>query len=94
MVTIFSVDTIPTSIPTLGWVQKGLGRGQNSAFLEYSHVVYQIKGNDACSNMVATFFHIPHPNVPPDPGVGSKGQNIVMLHIKLKGMTNIALAST
>ena len=25
---------------------------QNSTFSEYGHLLYQIKGNDACSNMV------------------------------------------
>ena len=28
-------------------------RGQTSTVSEYGHVAYHIKGNDACSNMVA-----------------------------------------
>ena len=28
-------------------------KGQNSTFSEYGYVAYQIKGNDACSHMVA-----------------------------------------
>ena len=32
---------------------RGWGRGQNSFLSEYGNVAYQIKGNDACSNMVA-----------------------------------------
>ena len=32
---------------------RGLGGGQNSTFLEYNHVAYKIKADDACSNMVA-----------------------------------------
>ena len=47
----------------------------NSTFSEYGHVAYQIKGNDACSNMVA--------NV-------NLFQNMVMLHIILRGITNAA----
>ena len=31
---------------------RGCGTGQNSTFSEYGHVAYQIKGNDACINMV------------------------------------------
>ena len=78
----FSVDPIPTSLPIPGWVQKGLGRGQNSAFLEYSHAVYQIKGNDACSKMVATFFRRPHPNVPPWGGFKRSEHGHVAYQIK------------
>ena len=32
---------------------KGWGSGQNSTFSDYGNVVYQIKGNEACSSMVA-----------------------------------------
>ena len=49
-------------------------QGKNSTFSEQGHVVYQIKGNRECSNMVANI-------LPPDPfllsltlRVGSKGQ--------------------
>ena len=34
-----------------GWV-----RGLNSTFSEYVHVEYQIKVNEACSNMVARVY--------------------------------------
>ena len=48
-------------------------KGQNSTLSEYSNVAYQIKGNDACSNMVATIL----PVAPsPDPRGGIKDQNL------------------
>ena len=59
-------------------------------FSEHGHVAYQINGNDACSNMVANIFPIYTPKIL---RVGSKGQNstffqnMVTLHIKLKGMS-------
>ena len=60
-------------------------------FSEYSDVAYQIKGNGACSNMVANIL----PATPtPNPGCWVKSskfnffQNMVLLHIKLKGITN------
>ena len=69
-------------------------KGQNSTYSEYGPVAYQIKGKDACSNMVETIFCLQSPP-PPTLGVGPKGQNstfseqlfqnMVMLHIKLKG---------
>ena len=64
------------------------GKGQNSTFSEYGHVAYHIKGNDACSNMVANIL----PADPPNPGGGVKilFQNMLMLHIKLNGITYIA----
>ena len=62
-------------------------------FSEYGHVANQIKENEACINMVANV-------LPSDPrpwtlGVDQKVkiqhfQNMVMLHIKLKGMSNAA----
>ena len=48
---------------------RGWDSGQNSTLSEYGHVAYQIKGDDACSNMVAN-------SLPIDPqpwGGGSKG---------------------
>ena len=76
--------------PTLGVGPKG----QNSTYSEYGPVAYQIKGKDACSNMVATIFYLQTPPPPPTLGVGPKGQNstfseqlfqnMVMLHIKLE----------
>ena len=81
---------LPTLPPTLGVGSKG----KNSTFSEYSHVAYQIKGNDECSNMVANI--LPQPPPPPDPWGGVKRSkyiyyhDMVMLHIKLKGMTHAA----
>ena len=52
---------------------RGWGQGQNQTFSEYGHVAYQIKADDAGSNMVANI-------LPTDTlltqGVGSKGQTI------------------
>ena len=63
-------------------------KGQNSAFSEYDHVAYQIKGNNECSNMQAHILSL-HP--PSTAEVGSKVKTffflkVVMLHIKLNGM--------
>ena len=56
-------------------------------FSEYGHVAYQIKADDAYSNLEA---NILPSDTPSTLGVGSKGQTIcflkvVMLYIKLKG---------
>ena len=67
------------------------GFGQNSFFSEYGHVAYQIKGNDAYCKVVAN-------SLPADPSHrNSRGgvkiqhyQNMVMLQIKLSGITNAA----
>ena len=64
-----------------------MGRRPKLNFSEYGHVAYQIKADDAGSNMVA---NILPKDTPSTQGVGSKGQTIsfflkvVMLHIKLK----------
>ena len=42
----FNFKACPIS-PPLGEL-KGLDRGQNSSFLEYGHVAYQIKEDSAC----------------------------------------------
>ena len=79
-------NILPTDTP----LTKGMGsKGQTIYFSESSHVAYQIKADDAGSNMVANI-------LPKDTlltqGVGSKGKNlylflkVVMLHIKLKGI--------
>ena len=62
-------------------------------FSEHGHVAYQIKGNHEFGNMVANIL----PTDPPRP-LGSKCSNatfqdMVMLHIKLKEITNAALCS-
>ena len=35
------------------WVDLGVGAEAKFNFSEYGHAAYQIKGNDACVNMVA-----------------------------------------
>ena len=65
---------------------KEWGQGQNLTFWEYGHVVYQIKGNEAYSDMVANILPVGIPS-----GVGSERSKLfflklVMPHIKLKGM--------
>ena len=53
---------------------QGVGsKRQTISFTEGSHVAYQIKANDAGSQMVATILLI---DTPLTQGVGSKGQNI------------------
>ena len=37
---------------------RGTDRGQNSTFSKYGHVAYQIKGIEACINLVATILPI------------------------------------
>ena len=51
---------------------RGWGRGQNLTFSEYGHVAYQIKADDAGSNMVANIC----PQTHSTQGVGSKVQTI------------------
>ena len=66
--------------------------GQNKTFSEHGVVAYQIKENYECSNMVANILPIDTP----DPGDGVNRskfnffQNMVMLHIRLKRITNAA----
>ena len=57
-----------------------------STFLEYGHVAYQIKGNDSCSNMQIFYQQTPTLGV----GQNLTCQNMVKLHIKLKGFRNEA----
>ena len=52
---------------------RGWGQGQNKTFSEYGHVAYQIKADDAGSNMVANILPT---DTPSTQGVGSKGQTI------------------
>ena len=62
---ILSTDTALT---------QGVGsKGQTKYFSESSHVAYQIKADDAGSNMVA---NILPKDTPLTQGVGSKGQTI------------------
>ena len=79
------VNILPTDTPST----QGVGsKGQTISFSESSHVAYQIKADDAGSNMVANILPT---DTPSTQGVGSKGQlyiflKVVMLHIKLKGI--------
>ena len=73
---------------------QGVGsKGQTIYFSESSHVAYQIKADDAGSNMVANILPT---DTPLTQGVGSKGQTIYlllkvdMLHIELKGIEHRA----
>ena len=50
-----------------------MGLKPNKTYSEYSHVAYQIKADDAGSNMVANILPI---DTPATQGVGSKGQTI------------------
>ena len=82
---IFCPQTHP---PPRGWGQKA----KLYLFSESSHVAYQIKADDAGSNMVA---NILPGDTPSTQGVGSKVKlylflKVVMLHIKLKGIENRA----
>ena len=83
-------NILPTDTPST----QGVGsKGQTIYFSESSHIAYQIKADDAVSNMVANT--LPTDNTPSTSGVGSKGQTIfilkvVMLHIKLKGIEHRA----
>ena len=82
-------NILPTDTPST----QGMGsKGQTIFFSENSHVAYQIKANDAGSNMVANILPTYTPSTQ---GVRSKGQTIyflkvVLLHIKLKGIEHRA----
>ena len=76
---------------------KGLvSKGQNSLFSEHGHVVYQVKWNYVCSIITEDFLPAEPPSTPPGHGVcGQKVKNhhfqkMVMIHIKLMGMTRSA----
>ena len=61
---------LPTDTPST----QGVGsKGQSIYFSESSHVAYQIKADDAGSNMVANILPTDTPLIQ---GVGSKGQTI------------------
>ena len=74
-------------------LDQGFGEeAKNSTFSEYGHVAYQIKGNNAYSNMVANILPT---GIPLIPGVGTIGKHIFILKIaslpiKLKGTERIA----
>ena len=70
--------------------------GQNSTFSDHGHVAYKFKGNQELSSIVANILlSDPYPTTLPTPtlGIWSLGQkqlfqNMVVLHIKLKRITN------
>ena len=64
------VNILPTDTPST----QGVGsKGQTLLFSESSHVAYQIKAEDAGSNMVSNILFT---DTPLTQGLGSKGQNI------------------
>ena len=68
--TTLAAKSLPTETPS----NQGLGsKGQTISFSESSHVAYQIKADNAGSNMVANILPA---NKPSTQGVGSKGQII------------------
>ena len=50
-----------------------MGPRPKLSFLEYGHIAYQIKADNACSNMIANFLPTDSPLTQ---GVGSKDQTI------------------
>ena len=65
---------VANSLPTDTPLTQGLGsKGQIIYFSESSHVTYQIKADDASSNMVANILPT---DTPSTQRVGSKGQTI------------------
>ena len=71
----------------------GMGSlGQNPTFSEHGHVTYQIKENHEYSNMVANIYSADTRNTGDRVNnSNSTVQNMVMLHIKLKKITNAAI---
>ena len=63
-------NILPTDTP---WTQGMGSKGQTIYFSESSHVAYQIKADDAGSNMVANILPT---DTPLTQGMGSKGQTI------------------
>ena len=69
--------------------------GQNSTFSKHGHVVYQIKWNHECSKIASILPTDSYHSHPWPLGWGEKVEshifhNMVMLHIILKGITNVA----
>ena len=81
-------NILPTDTPST----QGVGsKGQTKSFSESSHVAYQIKADEAGSNMVANILPT---DTPSTRGWGQKVKlylflKVVMLHIKLK-LTTLA----
>ena len=69
-------------------------KGQISTFSEHGHVACQIKRNHECSNIVANILLAEPPSPPPPLGIKIHPfQNMVTLHIKLKGIKYAATLS-
>ena len=62
-------NILPTDTPST----QGVGSKGQTIYFSESHVAYQIKADDAGSNMVANILPT---DTPLTPGVGSKGQTI------------------
>ena len=82
-------NILPTDKPS---TQRVGSKGQTIYFSESSHVAYQIKADDAGSNIVANVLPT---DTPSTQGVGQKVKlylflKVVMLHIKLKGIEHRA----
>ena len=82
-------NILPTDTPLTWGV---MSKGQTIYFSESSHVAYQIKAEDAGSNMVANILPT---DTTSTQGVGSKGQTISFsesshMHIKLKAIEHRA----
>ena len=74
------------------WTKEGVAEAKIKLFSEYSHVAYQIKADDFCSNMVAILLHT---DTPLTKGRGQKVRlyillKVVMLHIKFNGIEHRA----
>ena len=77
-------NTLPIDTP----LTQGVGsKGQTIYFSESSHVAYQIKAEDAGSNMVANILPTDTPSTQVKLYLFLK---VVMLHIKLKGIEHRA----
>ena len=63
-------NILQTDTPSTQWVGS---KGQTISFSESGHVAYQIKADDAGSNMVANILPT---DTPSTQGMGSKGQTI------------------
>ena len=63
-------NILPTDAPSTHGV---VSKGQTTSFSESSHVAYQIKADDAGSNMVGNILPT---DTPSTQGVGLKGQTI------------------
>ena len=77
-------NILPTDTPST----QGVGsKGQTIYFSESSHVAYQIKADDAGSNMVANILPT---DTPLTKGMGSKGQTtVIIFHVRFARIAHI-----